>query len=103
MKPAPAIVAGFMATLPVPLFFRVMFSVLDWPTGTFEKFSDPGETFSPGRAPVPRKEILSAGSGPSLLKVITPVVAPNDAGANCNCKFILSPAATAPDGIPLIS
>ncbi len=103
VKPAPEIVAGLMATLPIPLFVRVRFSVLDWPTDTFEKFSDPGETFSPGRAPVPRKEILSAGLGPSLTKVIAPVVAPNDAGANCSCKFILSPAATAPDGIPPMS
>jgi hypothetical protein len=100
VKPEPEIVAGLTATLPLPLFVRVRFSVLDWPTGTFEKFSDPGETFSPGRAPFPRSEILSAGSGPSLIRVTTPVVAPSDAGANCNCKLILSPAATAPDGIP---
>ena len=100
VKAAPEIVAGLRVTLAVPLFVRVTFSVSDWPTGTFEKFSDPGETFSPGRAPVPRNEILSAGPGPSLLKVIAPEVAPNDDGVNCNCKFILSPAATAPDGIP---
>lgn len=103
VKPEPEIVAGLTATLPVPLFVRVRFSVLDWPTGTFEKFSDPGETFSPGRAPVPRSEILSAGSGPSLIRVTTPLAAPNDAGANCNCKLILSPAASAPDGIPPMS
>ncbi len=103
VKPAPETVAGLMATLPVPLFVKVRFSAFDWPTGTFEKFSDPGETFSPGRAPVPRNEILSAGSGPSLTKVIEPLVAPNDAGVNCSCKFILSPAATAPDGIPPIN
>jgi hypothetical protein len=103
VKPVPEIVAGLTATLPVPLFVTVRFSVFDWPTGTFEKSSDPGETFSPGRAPVPRREILSAGSGPSPLKVIEPVVAPNDAGANCNCKFTVSPAVTAPDGIPPIS
>ncbi|HEY6442008.1 MAG TPA: hypothetical protein VIY66_01570 [Candidatus Acidoferrales bacterium] len=100
VKPAPETIAGLMATFSVPLFVRVRFSVFDWPTGTFGKFSDPGETFRPGRAPVPCNEILSAGSGPSLLKVIAPAVAPNDAGANCNCRFILSPAATAPDGIP---
>lgn len=100
VKPVPEIVAGLMAALPVALFVRVRFSVFDWPTGTFEKFSDPGETFSPGRAPFPRKEILSTGAGPSLTKVTLPLVAPNDAGVNCNCKFILSPAATAPDGIP---
>lgn len=96
----PEVVAGLTATLPVPLFVRVRFSVFDWPTGTFEKFSDPGETFRPGRAPVPRKEILSAGPGPSLTKVTVPLVAPNDAGVNCNCKFMLAPTATAPDGIP---
>jgi hypothetical protein len=103
VKPAPAIAAGFKATLPVPLFVRVMFSVLDWPTGTLGKVSDPGEMFSPGRAPVPRSEIRSAGSDPSPIKVTTPVVVPNDVGANCNCKLILSPAATAPDGSPPIS
>lgn len=100
VKPAPEVVAGLMATLLLPLFVRVTFSVFDWPTGTFEKFTDPGETFRPGCAPVPRKEILSAGSGPSLTKVTLPLVAPNDAGVNCNCKFILSPTATAPDGMP---
>jgi hypothetical protein len=98
-KPAPVIVAGFTATLPVPLFVRVRFSVLDWPTGTSGKFRDPGEMFSPGRAPVPRSEILSAGSGPLQTKVTTPVVTPNDAGANSSCKLILSPAATAPEGL----
>lgn len=103
VKPAPEIVAGFMATLPLPLFVRVTFSVLDWPTGTSGKTSEPGETLSPGRAPVPRREIFSAASGPSPVKVMSPVVTPNDAGANCNCKLMLSPAATAPDGIPPIS
>jgi hypothetical protein len=63
VKPAPEIVAGFMATLSVPLFVRVMFSVLDWPTATSGKTSDPGETFNPGRAPVPCREILSVVSG----------------------------------------
>jgi hypothetical protein len=103
VKPAPEIVAGFTVKLSVPLFVRVMFSVLNWPTGTSGKTSDPGETFSPGRAPVPCKEILSAVPGSSLTKVTTPAVAPNDAGANCNCKLMLSPAATAPGGIPPIS
>jgi hypothetical protein len=100
VKPAPEIVAGFMATLPVPLFVRVMFSIFDWPTGTSGKTSDPGETFSPGRAPVPCREILSAVPGSSLTRVTTPAVAPNDAGVNCNCKLMLSPTATAPGGIP---
>ena len=63
VKPAPEIVAGFMATLSVPLFVRVMFSVFDRPTGTSGKTSDPGETFSPGRAPLPCREILSGVSG----------------------------------------
>ena len=63
VKPAPKIVAGFTATLPVPLFVRVMFSVLDCPTGTSGKTNDPGETFSPGRAPLPCREILSVVSG----------------------------------------
>ena len=103
VNPAPAIVAGFTATLPVPLFVRVIFSVRDCPTGTSAKFSKPGEMFRPGRAPVPRSEILSAGSGPSLTKVTTPSVVPNDVGANCNCKLLLSPAAISPEGVPAIS
>jgi hypothetical protein len=103
VNPVPVIVGGFTATLSAPLFVRVMFSVLDWPTGTSEKFSDPGEMFRPGRAPVPRREILSAGSGPSPTRVMVPLVVPNDAGVNCNCKLMLSPAATPPEGIPPIS
>ena len=97
---APAIVAGFTVTLPAPLFVRVMFSVLDWPTGTSGKFSDPGEMFSPRRAPFPRSEILTAGSRPSLTKLTAPLVVPSDAGVNCNCKVMLPPAATPPEGIP---
>ena len=100
VKPGPVVVAGFKATLLVPLFVREMFWVLDWPTGTFEKFSDPGETFKPSCAPVPRSEILSAGSGPSLTRVTVPVVAPSDAGENCNFRLRLAPAATAPKRFP---
>lgn len=63
VKPAPEIVAALIVTLLVPLFVRVTFSVFDCPTDTSGKTSDPGETFSPGRAPVPRREILSVLSG----------------------------------------
>jgi len=82
VKPAPLSVARLITIFTFPLFVRVTFCEVLWPTVTFPKFKEAGEIDKPGCVPVPLSATVSGEFEASLVIVRLPETAPADGGAN---------------------
>ena len=81
-NPFPRTVAMFTTRSVLPLFVNCPLCVLVWPTTTFPKFSDVGETDRRGPLPLPFSEIESGEFEALLATEKLPVTSPADCGAN---------------------
>ena len=80
--PFPRTVAKFTTRSALPLLVNCALCVLVWPTATFPKFSDVGETVRRGPLPLPLSETESSGFEALLATEKLPVTSPTDCGAN---------------------
>jgi hypothetical protein len=82
VKPVPVNVARLTTVFTFPVLVNVTVCEALWPTVTFPKFSDAGETESPGCVPLPLREIVAGEFDASLTTVRLPFTAPEVGGPN---------------------
>jgi hypothetical protein len=81
-NPLPEAVATFTLRSALPLFVNWTLCVLVWPTVTFPKLSDVGETARRGPLPFPFREIDSGEFEAVLESEKLPATVPGNCGAN---------------------